>query len=365
MATGFTLLPPPPLEIRDGNVAEKFRLVWSNYALATEVNKKPEPVQVAVIVEDARDVYSTFDWADEAKKNKIESVLQHFANYCQSHKNIPLKRYRFNKQAQEAGESYDQYKTALRKLAEGCEFNTITPEEILCDRLIFGVRDAKVRERLLRESQLTLKKTDEICRASESTAAQMKEVSEGDTVNSVSFRNKFGRCPCGNKGDKGDTDESTKAYGNCGQIHDPNNCFACGKTCDNCGKHTGNHFSALCRSGKHQGSHATQSVKAGDIAAVMLDDEQLVTLRLSSENYLHIQPDTGAQWNIIPVQLYRKAANDPDLKEVKPSDSTISVYGGSQLPVIGQVTLRVCRDSFKCLLDCKLVDHKDIHPILG
>ena len=69
----------------------------------------------------------------------------------------------------------------------------------------------KVRERLLRESQLTLKKTDEICRASESTAARMKEVSKGDTVNSVSFRNKFGRRPRGNKGDKGDTDESAKA----------------------------------------------------------------------------------------------------------------------------------------------------------
>ena len=46
MATGFTLPPPPPLEIHDGNVAEKwkkFRLAWSNYALATELNKKSEP----------------------------------------------------------------------------------------------------------------------------------------------------------------------------------------------------------------------------------------------------------------------------------------------------------------------------------
>ena len=313
-----------------------------------------------------------------ANKNKIEPVLQQFVEYCQPRKNIPFERYRFNKRAQEAGESYDQYKTALRKLAEGCEFDTITPEEILHDRLIFGIRDAKVRERLLRESQLTLKKTDEICRASESTAAQMKEVSEGDTVNSVSFRNKFGRRPRG--GNKGDTDESTKACGNCGRIHDPNNCFARGKTCNNCGRR--NHFAALCRSGKRRGSHTTQSVKAveqeicagddsdeiyvvRDIAAVTLDDEQLVTLRLSSGNYLHFQPDTGAQCNIIPVQLYRKAANDPDLKEVKPSNSTISAYGGYQLPVVGQVTLRVWRDSFKCLLDCKLVDHKDIRPILG
>ena len=92
MATGFTLLPPPAppplLEIYDGNVAEKWKtfcLAWSNYALATGLNKKSEPVQVAtpltVIGEDARDAYSTLDWAHQANKNKIEVVLQHFADY--------------------------------------------------------------------------------------------------------------------------------------------------------------------------------------------------------------------------------------------------------------------------------------------
>ena len=232
MATGFTLPPPPPLDINDGNVAEKwkkFRLGWTNYALATELNKKSEAVQVATLLtmigEDARDVYSTFDWSDEGDKTKMTPVLQQFADYCQPRKNVPFERYRFNKRAQEAGESYDQYKTALRKLAEGCEFHTITPEEILRDRLIFGIRDVKVRERLLRESQLTLKKTDEICRASESTAAQLKEVSEGsDMVSVVSFRKKFRRP----RGKKGDTDDSTKECGNCGRIHEPNNCVARG-----------------------------------------------------------------------------------------------------------------------------------------
>jgi len=41
-----------------------------------------------------------------------------------------------------------------------------------------------------------------------------------------------------------------------------------------------------------------------DIAAVTLDDETLVTLRLSSGKYLRFQPDTGAQCNIIPVKPF-------------------------------------------------------------
>lgn len=48
------------------------------------------------------------------------------------------------------------------KLAEGCDFGTIMPDKILRDRLVFGIRDVKMRERLLRESELMLACTDEI-----------------------------------------------------------------------------------------------------------------------------------------------------------------------------------------------------------
>ena len=82
---------------------------------------------------------------------KIEPVLQKFADYCQPRKSVPFERYCFNRHVQESGESYEQYRTALRKLSEGCEFESITPGEILRDRLVFGIRDNKVRERLLRE----------------------------------------------------------------------------------------------------------------------------------------------------------------------------------------------------------------------
>ena len=285
MATGFTLTPPPPLEINDGNIAEKwkkFRLAWSNYVLATEVDKKSEAVQVAtlltVIGEEARDVYSTFDWFDEADKNKIAPVLQQFADYCQPRKNVPFERYRFKQRAQEAGESYDQYKTALRKLAEGCELHTITPEEILRDRLVFGICEVKVRERLLRESQLTLKKTDEICRASESTAAQLKEVSEGDTVSVVNFRKKLRRP----RGKKKDTNDSTKECGNCGRMHEANTCFTRGKTCGNCGKL--NHFAAVCRSGKRRVMKSEwSSVKALDQDTGHKDDsDEIYALNLGT-----------------------------------------------------------------------------------
>ena len=148
------MLPPPPaLEIHDTQAAEKwkrFKRAWTNYTLATGLNEKAESVQVAtlltVIGKEAREVFSTFSgWEREGDDTKIQPVLTKFEHYCQPLKNIPFECYRFNRLTQE---TYNQYRTALRKIAGNCNSDTITPDEILRDRLVFGIREAKTRERL-------------------------------------------------------------------------------------------------------------------------------------------------------------------------------------------------------------------------
>ena len=109
--------------------------------------------------------------------------------------------------------------------------------------MVFGIRDNKIRKRLLRESSLTLKKTDEICRASESSSAQMKEVGESDTVSVLNSGQKVERMDAITQ-----RTSQFKRCGNCGRSHEIGNCAARGKVCNKCGKL--NYFSAVCRSGK-------------------------------------------------------------------------------------------------------------------
>lgn len=75
-------------------------------------------------------------------------------------------------------------KRRVRHMISIAQFQTITPDEILTDRLVFGIRDNKVRERLLRKSKLTctLADTDEICHAAESMQAHMEVFDDGATV---------------------------------------------------------------------------------------------------------------------------------------------------------------------------------------
>ena len=70
MAAGYALPPPPPLEIHNAQEAKKwkkFSLAWTNYSLATKLNKKPGAVQVAMLLtiigKEAQDVFPTFtEW---------------------------------------------------------------------------------------------------------------------------------------------------------------------------------------------------------------------------------------------------------------------------------------------------------------
>ena len=225
-----------------------------------------------------------------------------------------------------------------------CEFQSITPEELLRDCLVFGIRDDKVRERLVHESNLTLAKTDEICHVAESMAAQMKVVASGDaTTTTVSAVTRS------NNPNRETSSKPTRDSWNCGrrhQFHQRALCPAFGKICSKCNKP--NHFAAKCRLSTSSTHKNVQTVDDNfnevfltEISALGVDDSQLVTVQLESGNYLHFQVDTGVQCNIIPLQLYQQAAKDHKLTHVAVTNSRITAYGGTTLPVVGTVALKV------------------------
>ncbi len=88
----------------------------------------------------------------------LQKVLDKFETYCQPRKNITFERFKFNSRSQNSGEPFDQYITSLRQLQDKCDFDKITPNELLRDRIVFGIVDQKVRERLLCEADLSLEK---------------------------------------------------------------------------------------------------------------------------------------------------------------------------------------------------------------
>ena len=99
------------------------------------------------------------------------------------------------------------------------------------------------------------------------------------------------------------------------------------------------------------------------ISAIQLDNSQLVTVRLQSGSYLCFQVDTGAQCNVIPLNVYKEATKDRNLMKVIPTNSHITAYGGTTLPVVGTVPIYIQRGATRIKLNCKLIDSTNIYVL--
>ena len=92
-----------------------------------------------------------------------------------------FERYKFFSAIQKSGVSFDQYLAELHTLSKACEFGDLR-ESLVRDRIVCGIPDNGLRERLLRESNLTLEKAVETCRAAETTRAQAKELRKDESA---------------------------------------------------------------------------------------------------------------------------------------------------------------------------------------
>ena len=102
---------------------------------------------------------------------KYDVVKNKFDNYFVIRKNVIFERAKFNRRVQEEGETVDEFVTALNKLAEHCNYGTLV-KEMIRDRLVVGLRDAKLSEKLQLDSELTLEKAVNQARQSEAVKKQ-------------------------------------------------------------------------------------------------------------------------------------------------------------------------------------------------
>ena len=163
-----------------GNVAENWRK-WKQrfelYLTASGIDAKDQKIQSATLLhvasQEALEIYNTFTWDKAGDDKNVPAIMAKFEAYCNPRKNVTWERHIFNTRTrnQQPGETIDQYVTDLR--TKTCEFGTLI-DGCIRDRIVGGIIDDSMRNRLLQKADLTLEKAIDMCRSSEMTAAQMK-----------------------------------------------------------------------------------------------------------------------------------------------------------------------------------------------
>jgi len=164
------------------NVAQRWKR-WQKqfeyYFDACELTKKSAETQVAILLHtagaEAQEIHEQFTFATDGDKKDYKKILKKFEDYCHPRKNTVYERYCFWSRDQIEDEPIDKWVKDLRTMTKNCEFEN-QEDNLIRDKIVFGVRDSRVKERMLRETDLTLEKAVEICRAAESTKSQMREM---------------------------------------------------------------------------------------------------------------------------------------------------------------------------------------------
>lgn len=196
------LQPPPPFcfekdltNVTSGNLCRewaKWKKSFMIYYKACQLDKKERDVQTSILLhvigEKCREVYEQFP---EELAISVDSLLKKFDDFFTPKKNLTIERHKFFTRNQQEHETVDQYAFDLNKLATSCEFEKLK-DDLIKDRLICGLREDTLRERLLRVPDLTLKKTLDMCTVAEISRAQANTVkleqTEASTIHAVQER---------------------------------------------------------------------------------------------------------------------------------------------------------------------------------
>lgn len=233
-----------------GNVDSNWRSFKQQFRLYIEamgLDSKPDARKVALLLTiagpQAIEVYNTFVFDEAEDRLKLDTVLGKFEAHCSPKENVTCERYVFRSRLQQHGERFDSFLTDLKIKAQSCNFDTLK-DSMIRDQIVFGIGDKKVRERLLREVELTLEGAIKICHASELCQKHVKTFSEMPTVSvNVKETADVGAVSKPDNARQGVRSGQKKGpfhSKRCGTQHKPRECPAFGKQYNNCqGK---NHF---------------------------------------------------------------------------------------------------------------------------
>ena len=192
------------------------------------LKKKTESEKVSYLLiwvgEAGRDIYNTWCDITDDNRNLLETYYTKFEAHVTPTSNTLFARYKFNNRLQK-DEPFDNFVTDLKLLVKNCGYEK--PDEMVRDRIVFGIKSRKTREKLLQVgSDLTLRKAVEIVHSTEQCQLQLQSMSNDQS-------------PVGNT-------ESVLAVANrsnlikncyfCGRDHKKNKCPAYGSTCTKCGQ---------------------------------------------------------------------------------------------------------------------------------
>ena len=175
----FTLNPPTAYNFRQPEEWRKWLTRFEQFRIASGLSTESGERQVSSLLYcmgvDAEDVLATTNISND--KKDYSKVVRKFNEYFKVRKNTIFECANFNLTRQLADETVEQFITRLHQIADTCKFGEMR-SEMIRDRLVIGIRDQQLSERLQMELELILAKAEKLTRQRAAIAQQQQSLRE-------------------------------------------------------------------------------------------------------------------------------------------------------------------------------------------
>ena len=238
MAATYQVTPPEQFTFSRPQEWPKWIRRFERFRNATGLATKEETVQVNTLIytmgDEADDIFRSFGLSEEEKK-VYTTVLNKFESHFVKRRYIIFERAKFNMRIQGENEPVDAFITDLYSLAEHCGYTNLH-DEMIRDRLVVGLQDASLSEKLQLDPDLTLDKAVNKVRQNEAVKKQQTVIRSAPVGSISKYKPRHV------------SSQSGRPCSWCGRTpsHDRSKCPAKDSTCRKCAKK--GHFQAVCRS---------------------------------------------------------------------------------------------------------------------
>ncbi|KAK3733980.1 hypothetical protein QZH41_001130 [Actinostola sp. cb2023] len=351
----------------------------SNKSEVEAREKKRKAILLSVIGPSAYKILRNLTSPEKANEKPYEEIITLLRNHFAPKPSQTVQRFKFHSRVRSQGEKISDFIADLRKLAEGCDFGE-SLNDMLRDRLVCGIADDKIQNRLLIEQDLTFLKAYNIAICQE-TAARDASILHNAINNQPTTVNKIS----GYKNHGKDTSirqkEREKLCYRCGSPdHLAPKCRFQSTECNYC--HKVGHLEKVCRS-KRLSRKASQGFQANTVVVEEMesnsDTEEIVSTMYMynvksvqggpplqtditvNEIPITFQVDTGAGVTIMNQTDFLLNFGEVPLA---PTRTVLHSYTGDKIKVLGEKMVSVKLGEQYLDLPLIIVDEKG-PPLLG
>ena len=354
----FNIQPPESFDFSRPQEWDKWIRRFERFRLASNLNSSSEDNQVNTLIycmgDEADDILRGLTLSAD-QRHTYQGVRDGLQGFFVVKKNVIYERAKFNMRNQREGESVDSFVTALYALAEHCSY-AMLHNELIRDRIVVGLQDKGLSERMQLDADLTLDKAIRMARQSEEVKRQQFSL-RGDTRSGASdaksvdrvFKSNFKSAK--NKPQYADSQKQkphstqySKDKGaqsqcqNCGNspFHQKSDCPANDVKCHACGRR--GHYKRVCKSKYVHEVDEDEDEEEIFLGSVTTEgDPWMVNIDIH-ESSVTFKIDTGADVTVLPYTVFLNTYRDnpPMLRKATkpllgPGRSPLDVVGVARL----------------------------------